>query len=77
MFHVEHGESCGNRVDFFARTHIIGIGEERGKILIRQRKRECVIGCKRTSPAQAVPPGAARQKNEYAPPHALRYGDFP
>ena len=62
MFHVEHGESCGNRVDFFARTHIISNGEERGKILIRQRKRECVIGCKRTSPAQAVPPGAARQK---------------
>ena len=38
------------------------IGEERGKILIRQCKRECVTGCKRASLAQAVPPGAAWQK---------------
>ena len=53
------GES---RVDFLSRTHIIDIGEERGKILIRQCKRECVTGCKRASLAQAVPPGAAWQK---------------
>jgi len=59
-------------LDFLGGGAYNGIGEEREKNLISRPKRERVTGCKRARPAQAVPPGAARQKRKYAPPYALR-----
>ena len=59
-------ENMPGLIDFLSSSAYNDSGEEREKSPIWQPKRERVTGCKRAWLLREVPPGAARQKDEYA-----------